>query len=87
MSLIPLSASVWAESKRYTREHCDYSFKGLEATIDPALDSISIDLIRKFFRKVREYLAAYREGITIGPQMQAALKQYKSHRRIRTLDN
>ena len=29
---------VWAQSKKYTRAHCDYSFKGLEGTIIPALE-------------------------------------------------
>jgi len=42
---------VWAESKRYTREHCNYTFQGLEHTIEPSLDSISVDLIRRSFRK------------------------------------
>ena len=43
---------VWAQSKQYTRARCDYSFKGLEDTIGPALDSVTIDMIRKFFRKI-----------------------------------
>ena len=33
---------VWAESKRYSREHCDYTFLGLEHTIEPSLHSISV---------------------------------------------
>ena len=27
--------------------HCDYTFAGLENTIDPALDNVPVDLIRK----------------------------------------
>jgi len=73
---------IWAESKRYTREHCDYTFNTLEATIGPSLDGINIHLIRKYFRKMREILAAYRNGVTIGPDMQNALKKYKSHRKV-----
>ena len=41
---------IWAERKRYTREHCNYIFNTLEATIGPSLDRISIELIRKYFR-------------------------------------
>jgi len=31
---------------------------------------------------MRDILRAYREGITIGPLMYAALKKYKSHHKI-----
>jgi len=46
---------IWCQAKKYTRANCDYSFPGLESIIDTALDSVSVDLMRKFFRKVREY--------------------------------
>ena len=39
---------VWAHSKKYTRAHCDYSFNGLEVMINPALKSVTPDLIRIF---------------------------------------
>ena len=73
---------VWGQSKKFTRAHCDYSFKGLENTLDESLDTIPLNTIRRFFRKMRDYLAAYREGLTLGPQMEAAIKQYKSHRKV-----
>ena len=66
----------WGQSKEYTRANCDYSFKGLEETVEPALESVRLDSIRKFF------LRAYREGIDIGPLMDAALKKYKSHHKV-----
>ena len=74
---------VWGQSKKFTRANCDYSFKGLENILDQSLDTIPLNTIRRFFRKMRDYLAAYREGLTVGPQMEAALKQYKSHRKVR----
>ena len=73
---------VWAQSKKYTRAHCDYSFKGLESTIIPALDSVTLDSIRKFFRKMRDYMHAYKEGLIAGPELEKAVKVYKSHRKI-----
>ena len=74
--------SCWCHSKRYTRSHCNYTFPGLQATIDPSLNSVTLEMIRKFFRKTRETMKAYREGLTPGPEMTRALKIYKSHRRV-----
>ena len=62
---------VWGQSKKYTRANCDYSFKGLKETIESALESVRLDSICKFFRKMRDYLRAYREGIDTGPLMDA----------------
>ena len=70
------------KAKQSTRSHCDYSIAGLEKTIDPALNSVSTDTIRKYFRKAREYMKAYREGITDGVNVVKALKSYKSHQRV-----
>lgn len=54
---------------------------GLEKTIVPALNSVTVELIRKFFRKTREYHRAYREGKQM-TEMKRILKKYKSHRRV-----
>jgi hypothetical protein len=73
---------VWGQSKRYCRAHSNFTLAKLRETINPALDSVSVDLIRKFFRKVREYERAYVEGNKAGKEVEAAVKQYKSHRRV-----
>ena len=73
---------VWEEAKRYTRAHCDYSFTGLERTIIPALDSVRLDTIRKYFRKCWEYMEAYSEGKAGGSDVEMAVQKYKSHRRV-----
>ena len=78
---------VWGHAKQYTRTHCDYSFRGLKRTIGPALNSVSTDLMRKYFRRVREYVRAYREGHKAGPEVEKALKEYKSHRRVSELES
>ena len=75
---------VWGQSKKYTRAHCNYSF--VENTLEQSLDNIPIDTIRRFFRKTRDYMTGYREGLTLGPQMEAALKKYKSHCKVREPD-
>ena len=64
----------WCHSKCYTRSHCDYTFPGQLATINNSLDSVTLDMIRKFFRKTRETMRAHREGLTPGPEM---TKTYK----------
>ena len=73
---------VWGEAKRYSRAYCDYSFAGLERTVVPALDSVRLDTIRKYFRKCREYMQAYREGKAGGSDVETAVQKYKSHRRV-----
>ena len=73
---------VWCSAKKYTRAHCDYTFQGLEATINRAFDSVNVDMVRKYFRKVREYNRAYRDKIKIGKDMEKALKSYNSHHRV-----
>ena len=41
-----------------------------------------MDLIRKYFRKARDYEKAYREGLKAGREVEDAVKKYKSHRRV-----
>ena len=76
--LNPIEA-CWGQAKRYTRAHCNYSFQGLEKTVNPGLNSITLDHIRKFYRKERDIMHAYREGVSAGPDLEKALKQHKSH--------
>ena len=46
---------VWAQAKRHTRAHCNYSYAGLQKTIGPALDAIDTVLIRKYFQTAQDY--------------------------------
>ena len=59
---------VWGRAKKYTKEQCDYVFSGLQGAIVTALQSVDIDLVRKYFRKTRDYMRAYREGNTTGKE-------------------
>ena len=69
---------VWCQAKHYTRSHCDYSFQNLEKIIDTALDSVTVELIRKYYRKVREYHRTYKEGNSLGQEMEKD-ERNKSH--------
>lgn len=74
----------WCQSKIHTRAYCKYSIVGLRKQVRPALDSVTVDLIRKFFRKVKDFERAYREGHVPGTGMTNQIKLYKSHRRVST---
>ena len=73
---------VWAQGKKYMSAHCDYIFKGLENTFVPALDSVTLDSIRRCFRKMKDYMDAYKVGLTAYPELEKAIKKYKSHRKV-----
>ena len=72
------------EAKRYTRAYCNYTIGGLRKSLPNALDVVTLDLIRKFYWRVREYERAYMDGNNGGPEAEYAVKVFKSHRRIRT---
>ena len=60
----------------------NFTFNRLRQIINPALDSVGVDLIRKFARKARDYEKAYCEGHRAGKAVKDAVKLYKSHRRV-----
>ena len=67
----------WAQAKRYTRAHCNYSIDGLRNNIPQALDSISNENIRSHFRKVRHYMCGYMQGCVRGPDLEKLVKIMK----------
>ena len=73
---------VWGQSKRYCRTYTNFTLVKLRQILNPALDSVTTDLIRKYFRKARDYEKAYREGLKAGREVEDAVKKYKSHRRV-----
>ena len=73
--------SFWAEAKRYSRLHCDYSFNHLKKVVPHALDSISIMKICRFSCHSACYISAYKLRLS-GKMAVFAVKQYQSHRRV-----
>ena len=62
---------VWCQAKCHSRQYTNYTLVRLRNIVNPALDSVSTDLIRKYFRKVGDYERAYIEG---GKEAESAVK-------------
>ena len=71
---------VWCKAKFYTRNKCDYTFRHLQRTVEPALDSVTTNDIRQYFRTFRDFIQAYKGNIG-AVEAAEAVKTYKSHRR------
>ena len=60
---------VWGQAKVFTRKFTNFTFKHLREIINPSLDSVSVDTIRKYYRKGEEYENVYREGKAAGKEV------------------
>ena len=65
----------------YACSNCDYTFPGLQEIIPAALQTVTLDDIRKYFRKGRDYMQAYRDGNVLHGVTET-VKLYKSHRQV-----
>ena len=48
--------------KKYLREHCDYTYAGLQKNIPDAMASVDVLTIRKWEHHMIRWINAYREG-------------------------
>ena len=46
---------VWAQAKVYCRAYTNFILARLRQIIEPALDSVTVDLIKEYARKARDY--------------------------------
>jgi transposase len=73
--------SFWGAAKKYARQNCNYSWESLNQIVPDALDSVSLNKIRKFARRSYRYMSAYRLGLPCKAAIYA-IKKYRSHRKI-----
>ena len=70
----------WCHAKKQTKAFCNGSIERLRRTVPEALDSITMDMIAKFFMKTNDYEDAYKGHSC--HTVDTVIKTYKSHRRI-----
>ena len=73
---------VWGQAKCYSWQYTNYTLVRLRKIVNLALDSVTTDLKRKYFRKVGDYEKAYIEGKKAGKEVESAVEVYKSHCRV-----
>ena len=75
----------WCHSKKFSRANCNGSIVRLRNIVPQALETVTTEMIQKFFKTCRDYEKAYRDGRTC-KNVEAAVKVYKSHRRVFSVD-
>lgn len=65
---------VWGQAKSYSQQYTNYTLACLHNIMNPALDSVSTDFIRKYYRKVEDYERACIEGKKAGKEVEVLLK-------------
>ena len=53
----------WGAMKRYLQENCDYTFTTLQENLPKALESVSVETIRKWEHRMRRWVDAYDGGM------------------------
>ena len=72
----------WRDSKNELRRNCTCSSVGFKQWWQAALDDITPEMIRKYFKSAMEYEMVYDKVIGLGnqPDPDATVQKYKSHR-------
>ena len=71
----------WCHAKKVARQYVNGSVVRLREVVPPSLESVSVEMMNKFFRTCHDYEMAYRSGCS-GKDVEKKVKVYKSHRRV-----
>ena len=71
----------WAAAKRYARENCEYTLKGLRKVAPFSIESVPAVTIWKYHQKCLRIMRVYHDGIQYGSP-EYVQQVYKSHRRV-----
>jgi hypothetical protein len=79
----------WRDSKNELRRTCTSSSVGFMTRWHAALDAITPQMIRKYFKSAMEYEMVYDKVIGLGnqPDPDATVHKYQSHRRVFRMDS
>lgn len=76
----------WGAVKKYLRDNCDYTFDTLKENMPKALESVSVQTIRRWEHRMFRWMEAYRSGLGTAEAQQQVKKfsstTYRSHRRV-----
>ena len=76
----------WGAVKRYLRENCDYTFTTLQENLLKALESVSVETIRKWEHRMWRWVDAYAGGMGARDAQlhvrEFSSRKYRSHRRV-----
>lgn len=71
---------VVREKPRFTlKTYTNYTFPRLRSNIPSASDTVSIENIKNFFHKARNYMFGYLEGFIAGQELEKQLKNIKNN--------
>lgn len=73
----------WGAVKKFLRDHCDYTFTGLQENLPKALESVAVETIRKWEHRMWRWLEAYERGLAAHEAQlhvqKFSSRKYKSH--------
>ena len=68
----------WCHAKRVARQYVNGSIVKLRQVVPSSLNSVTNEMMNKFFKTCRDYKMAYRSGCK-GRDVEETVKMYKSH--------
>ena len=76
----------WGATKKWLRDHCDYTFETLKANLLLVMGSVKLTTIRLWEHRMVRWMAAYSSGLSArNAQKQVkdfSSRKYTSHRRV-----